>query len=81
MITRLARVSPSAALVERLGAKRCRVSMGAHSLTSLALWTASLGVDFEVVEPPELLVAIRELRERLDVALSHAEARVQAKSS
>jgi hypothetical protein len=58
--------------LERLDAKRCRISMGAQSLGSLALWTARLGVDFEVLDPPELVVAIRELRDRLDRALSCA---------
>jgi len=69
-----ARVSPAAATVERLDARRCRVSLGGHSLTSLAVWTASFGVDFEVLGPPELLVALRELRERLDAALSRSTA-------
>jgi predicted DNA-binding transcriptional regulator YafY len=66
------RVSLTAAVLERLDAKRCRISMGAQSLGSLALWTARLGVDFEVLDPPELVVAIRELRDRLDRALSCA---------
>ncbi len=73
-----ARVSPSAAVVQRLDARRCRVSLGAHSLPSLAAWIASFGVDFEVVEPPELLVALREVRERLDRALGR---RLEKKSS
>jgi predicted DNA-binding transcriptional regulator YafY len=64
------RVSPSAAVLERVDAKRCRISMGAHSLRTLVVWTASLGVDFEVIDPPELLEAVREIRERLDAALA-----------
>jgi hypothetical protein len=46
--------------------------MGAHSLGSLALWTARLGVDFEVLDPPELVAAMREIRDRLDRALLRA---------
>jgi predicted DNA-binding transcriptional regulator YafY len=69
-----ARVSPTAAVLERLDSGRCRLSLGAHSLFSLALWTASLGVDFEVIGPPELLDAIRELRERFDRVLGCSKA-------
>jgi predicted DNA-binding transcriptional regulator YafY len=70
----MARVSLAAASVEGLDARRCKVSVGALSLTSLALWTASFGVDFEILEPPELFAAIREVRERLDAALSRSTA-------
>jgi predicted DNA-binding transcriptional regulator YafY len=66
------RVSLAAASVERLDAHRCRVSVGALSLTSLALWAASFGVDFEVISPKELLGAIRDVRDRLDAALSRS---------
>jgi len=63
-----ARVSPSAAVVERLDARRCRVSVGALSLASLAVWTASFGVDFEVIEPPELRERCQVLADRLTAA-------------
>jgi predicted DNA-binding transcriptional regulator YafY len=72
-----ARVSPSAAVVERLDAKRCRISVGAQSLASLAAWTTSFGVDFEIIDPPELVDAFREIRERLDRALGAWGALVQ----
>lgn len=65
-----ARASPSSAVVERLDAKRCRVSVGAQSLTSLAVWIASFGVDFDIIGPPELVDAMRTLRDRLDAALA-----------
>jgi predicted DNA-binding transcriptional regulator YafY len=65
-----ARVSPAAALVERLDAKRCRISVGAHSLASLAAWTMTFGVDFEIIDPPELVDAFLAIRQRLDRALT-----------
>ncbi len=72
-----ARVSPAAAVVERLDAKRCRISVGAQSLASLAAWTTSFGVDFEIIDPPELVEAFRAIRKRLDRALAASAALVQ----
>jgi hypothetical protein len=69
-----ARVSPTAAVLERLDGGRCRLSLGAHSLSSLALWTASLDVDFEVIGPPELLDTIRDVRDRFNRALGCSKA-------
>lgn len=67
-------ISAATATVERLDAGRCRISVGALSLSRLAAWAASFGVDFEVLDPPELLVEVRKLRERLDLALSRSKA-------
>lgn len=67
-----ARVSASTALLERLDEGRTRVSLGASSLAGLGAWVASFEVDFEVVEPPELIEALRELRCRIDGALKAA---------
>lgn len=64
-----ARLTPSTALVERLDARRTRISLGASSLSGLAAWVASFEVDFEVVEPPELQDVLRDLRTRIDRAL------------
>ena len=38
-------------------------------MVGLAAWVASFEVDFEVVEPPELIEVLRELRQRIDHAL------------
>ena len=65
-----ARVSPAAALVERLDAHRTRVSVGANSMLGLAAWVASFESDFEVVEPAELVDALRDVRLRIDGALA-----------
>lgn len=44
-------------------------SLGAPSLEGLAVWIAFLGVDFEVVEPPELIDKLRELHARIGRAI------------
>jgi predicted DNA-binding transcriptional regulator YafY len=59
------RVSPSAALLERIDEQRCRLQAGAPSLDGIAAWLLMLGVDFEVEEPPELVDTLRSLSERL----------------
>ena len=59
------RVSPLAGRLQRLDAARCRLETGAHSLGSLALHLAMLGVDFEVEEPVELAEHVRMLAARL----------------
>lgn len=38
---------------------------GAHSLWSLAFHIATIGVEFEVIEPPELTTLIEEIGGRL----------------
>ncbi|MEM1413962.1 MAG: WYL domain-containing protein [Myxococcota bacterium] len=76
-----ARLSPSAALVERLDTDRTRVTVGANSMLGLAAWVASFEVDFEVVEPPELVHALRDVRRRIDAALGDEERPVDAATS
>ncbi|MEM6371057.1 MAG: YafY family protein [Myxococcota bacterium] len=67
-----ARLLPATALVERLAAHRTKVSIGASSMAGLAAWVASFEVDFEVVEPPELVRVLHDLRLRVDGALRAA---------
>lgn len=62
-------ISPAAGLLEPIDDKRCSLLTGAPSLDALVLWITMLGVDFEVVEPPELVNHIRLLRARLGRAL------------
>lgn len=59
------RVSPSAALLERVDEGRCRMRAGAPSLEGIAAWVLMLGVDFEVEHPRELVSSLRALSERL----------------
>jgi predicted DNA-binding transcriptional regulator YafY len=60
------RVTAYEGMLERIADDRCVLRTGARSLESIALFVAMLGVDFEVIEPPELVVAVRALRDRLD---------------
>jgi predicted DNA-binding transcriptional regulator YafY len=59
------RVSPTAATVEALDDTTCLLRAGAPSLDLVPLYLAQLGVDFEVVDPPELVAHVRALADRL----------------
>lgn len=59
------KVPPLAGFVSERSARRCVLESGAHSLDALAIHVAALGVDFQVIEPPELVQRIRALAERL----------------
>jgi len=48
---------------------RCRVHIGAHSMETLAGYIGQFGVDFEVMEPPELMEQIRRMSDRLERAV------------
>lgn len=59
------RVPPAAGQLEVLDAERCMMRTGARDARLLALHLANVGVELEVLEPPELIDAVRELGERL----------------
>ncbi|HEX6445005.1 MAG TPA: YafY family protein [Streptosporangiales bacterium] len=59
------RVSPTAATVEAVDETTCLFRAGAPSLELVPLYLAQLGVDFEVVDPPELVEHVRALADRL----------------
>jgi predicted DNA-binding transcriptional regulator YafY len=58
-----ARVPYGAATLEPIGSHRCRLSTGADWLDRLAVSIAMIGVEFEVVSPPELTERIARLGE------------------
>jgi predicted DNA-binding transcriptional regulator YafY len=60
------RVTAYEGILDRVADDRCVLRTGARSLESIALFVAMLGVEFEVIEPAELVVAVRGLRDRLD---------------
>lgn len=64
------RVSPTAAVVEAVDERTCLLHVGAPSLEHVPLYLAQLGVDFEAVEPPELVEHVRTLADRLCRAVS-----------
>ncbi|MFJ6809174.1 helix-turn-helix transcriptional regulator [Streptomyces anulatus] len=63
------RVSPSAGVLEAVDADTCRLTTGAPDLTVLVIHVLMMGIDFEVIEPPELTGTLREARDRLTRAL------------
>ena len=58
------RVPPSHGSLEPIDEHRCLLRTGADWLGGLAVYIAMIGVDFEVVEPPELVEQVRVLTER-----------------
>jgi predicted DNA-binding transcriptional regulator YafY len=65
----LSRIAPYVGQLERIDDQRCQLETGSHSLTMLGIHLLSLGVDFEVQEPPELIEYLRVLAQRLQWAL------------
>lgn len=63
------RVSPSAGVLEAVDADTCLLTAGAPDLTVLVIHVLMMGIDFEVIEPPELTETMREARDRLTRAL------------
>ncbi|RAG84726.1 DNA-binding transcriptional regulator [Streptacidiphilus pinicola] len=59
------RTSPTAGRLEAEGPDTCLFHAGASSLDELAVFVALKGVDFEVLDPPELKRHVAELAERL----------------
>jgi predicted DNA-binding transcriptional regulator YafY len=52
-------------MLTRVSEDRCILQTGARSLEAVALFVAMLGVDFEVIEPVELVLATKQLCARL----------------
>jgi hypothetical protein len=55
--------------VRSLGHDRCTFEPGSDHPQMLALYLGMLGVDFEIVDSPELVEALRELAERYQRAV------------
>jgi predicted DNA-binding transcriptional regulator YafY len=66
------RIPASAGVVEALDEGSCVLTAGAEHLEQLALHLAMVGVDFTVLEPPELRAVVTGLSERLRRAGSGA---------
>lgn len=67
-----AHISPSAGVLEAEGPGSCLLRCGAGSLDVMVIHVVMLGFEFEVLEPVELIEAIRRTRDRLDGALARA---------
>jgi predicted DNA-binding transcriptional regulator YafY len=59
------RTSPTAGRLEAAGPDACILHTGSNSLDELALFVGLKGVDFRVLDPPELVPVLRSLAERL----------------
>ncbi|GGW35919.1 helix-turn-helix transcriptional regulator [Streptomyces xantholiticus] len=65
-------VGPSDGVLEAVDDTQCLLRTGAASLDVLVIHVMLMGVDFEVVEPPELSEHIRAARDRLSRALAES---------
>ncbi|MBT2369643.1 YafY family transcriptional regulator [Streptomyces sp. ISL-10] len=63
-------IGPSDGVLEAIDASHCLLRTGAAGLDVLVIHVMLMGVDFEVVEPPELTDRIRDVRDRLSRALA-----------
>ncbi|MEW1613130.1 MULTISPECIES: YafY family protein [unclassified Streptomyces] len=63
-------ISPSAGVLEPIDARTCRLTAGAPDLEVLVIRVLLMGIDFEVVEPPELVEVMTRARDRLTRALA-----------
>ncbi len=61
-------ISPLAGQVTRVDAESCLLETGGYSLAVVGLYVALLGVEFEVLGPPELLEQVQALGERMQRA-------------
>src|SRR3954447_510962 len=68
------KLPPTAGVLETLGDDRCMLTTGTNSLDVLGIVLGITGVEFEVLEPPELIEHLRQLQKRFAraVALSRA---------
>jgi predicted DNA-binding transcriptional regulator YafY len=66
------RVPPSYGTLEPIDDETCLLRTGSDWLGGLAVYVATIGVDFEVLEPPELLDEVRRLAARFGRAVPAA---------
>ncbi|HEX9338197.1 MAG TPA: YafY family protein [Pseudonocardiaceae bacterium] len=64
------RINTAVGLVEPVDEGRCVLVTGGNSLESLAVYLGMLGVDFEILDPPELVEHVRALADRYRRATS-----------
>ena len=67
------RVPPSTGTLETIDEQTCLLHTSADWLGGLAIYVAAIGVDFEILNPPELIAEIRRLAERFTRAAEAAE--------
>jgi len=58
------RISPATGTLESVGPRSCLLLAGVPSLDGLAVWMTTLGVEFEIQDPPEARAHLRKMGER-----------------
>ena len=58
------RVPPTVGTLEPLDERTCLLRTGSDWLGGLAVYVADIGVDFEVLDPPEFVEQVRRLADR-----------------
>jgi len=66
------RISPLAGTLTPIDGDRCELETGAYTLRSLAAWLAAGDIEFDVLDPPELLERLRDMRGRIERTLARA---------
>jgi predicted DNA-binding transcriptional regulator YafY len=59
------RIRPTVGMVEAIDEHSCMLRTGAGCPPGLAIYIASFGIDFEILDPPELMEEVRRTAERL----------------
>lgn len=73
-------VGPMDGVLEPEGEGSCLLRAGAHNLQVAVVHVMLMGLDFEVIEPPELTERVRELRDRLSRALDRTDRRTDGRT-
>ena len=58
------RISPATGTLESVDPRSCLLLAGVPSLDGLAVWMSTLGVEFEIQDPPEARTHLRKMGER-----------------
>jgi predicted DNA-binding transcriptional regulator YafY len=66
-------VTPSTGILTELGEYQCELRTGSDSLDAMTVQMLVLGVEFTVLEPPELIERVREVAGRLNRAAAPAD--------
>ena len=68
-------VSPSSGVLTELSPERCLLETGGSRLDTVAVHIAMLGVEFEVLEPPELVDAAERVLATLQRSVARSKKR------
>jgi predicted DNA-binding transcriptional regulator YafY len=69
------KVPPTAGVLEPLDDDRCILTTGTNSLDVLSIVLGITGVEFEVLEPPELIEHLRQIQRRLARSVARSRTR------